>query len=99
MRLICNSCGRDLNEIYQDNMSCTIGSVLCEDCAGYPQEVTDTTFWRDYPARVLEVGKNPDGTIRCACPDCGHMFHEKSHITNYCPSCGCDMRGERDGEK
>lgn len=33
MKLICSFCGRDLNQIWQDNMSCTIGTVKCEDCA------------------------------------------------------------------
>ena len=35
MKLICDSCGRDLNEIWQDNMSCVLGVVLCEDCSGF----------------------------------------------------------------
>ena len=32
MRLICSVCGRDLNKIWQDNMSSRLGFVLCEDC-------------------------------------------------------------------
>lgn len=34
-KLICQECGRDLNDIWQDNMSCIPGYVVCEDCAGY----------------------------------------------------------------
>lgn len=32
MKLICRQCGRDLNEIWQDNMAYS-GAPLCEDCA------------------------------------------------------------------
>ena len=32
--LCCDRCGRDLNEIYQDNMSDMPGVVICEDCNG-----------------------------------------------------------------
>lgn len=35
MRLLCDSCRRDLNEIWQDNMSTEPFVVLCEDCSGY----------------------------------------------------------------
>ena len=31
MKIICRVCGRDLNEIWQDNMS-SDGRPLCEDC-------------------------------------------------------------------
>lgn len=30
----CSSCGRDLDLIGQDNLSCVPGQPLCEDCAG-----------------------------------------------------------------
>ena len=32
MKLICSKCGRDLNEIWQDNMSSSSDRALCEDC-------------------------------------------------------------------
>ena len=32
MKLICSVCGRDLNMIFQDNMSYLCGKPLCEDC-------------------------------------------------------------------
>ena len=32
MKIICSVCGRDLNEIWQDNMSSNSNRVLCEDC-------------------------------------------------------------------
>ena len=32
-KLICNICGRDLNEISQCNMSYSLDLVLCEDCS------------------------------------------------------------------
>lgn len=35
MKLLCNCCGRDLNAIGQDNMSCELNVVLCEDCSGF----------------------------------------------------------------
>jgi hypothetical protein len=31
-RIICAYCGRDIDEIGQDNMSSTIGRPMCEDC-------------------------------------------------------------------
>lgn len=33
MGVICSSCGRDIDALGQDNMSCT-GEPLCEDCFG-----------------------------------------------------------------
>lgn len=33
MGVICSSCGRDIDALGQDNMSCT-GDPLCEDCFG-----------------------------------------------------------------
>ena len=30
--MICDICGRDLDEIGQDNMSCEPGVIMCEDC-------------------------------------------------------------------
>lgn len=36
------------------------------------------------------------------CPQCGYFWNYCDNDTerfNYCPNCGCDMRGERDGEK
>lgn len=33
MRLICVSCGRDIDELGQDNMSDVPGKPICEDCA------------------------------------------------------------------
>ena len=34
MELKCCRCGRDIDEIYQDNISYELGYPLCEDCAG-----------------------------------------------------------------
>ena len=34
MGIYCNSCGRDINALCQDNVSCVLGSPLCEDCYG-----------------------------------------------------------------
>lgn len=51
MKLFCNSCGRDLNEIWQDNISCVPGIVLCEDCAGYTAMKKQRAF-----AKELEKG-------------------------------------------
>ena len=36
------------------------------------------------------------------CPQCGYFWNYCDNDTerfNFCPNCGCDMRGERDGEK
>ena len=33
MKLVCNSCGRDINALGQDNVSYTLEKNLCEDCA------------------------------------------------------------------
>lgn len=33
MRLICDYCNRDLNKIWQDNMSPSLDYVICEDCS------------------------------------------------------------------
>ena len=33
MELICRVCGRNINDIFQDNMSHTLGAPICEDCA------------------------------------------------------------------
>ena len=41
MKLICSKCGRDLNEIWQDNMSYIDGVVLCEDCYYSDKKVED----------------------------------------------------------
>lgn len=30
----CSGCGRDIDEVGQDNCSCIPGSPLCDDCAG-----------------------------------------------------------------
>ena len=40
--LLCSSCGRDIDEIWQDNVSRILGSPLCEDC--------DKTVNQDYLA-------------------------------------------------
>lgn len=34
MKLICSYCGRDINELGQDNMSEDLFTNECEDCAG-----------------------------------------------------------------
>lgn len=41
MRLICDYCNRDLNEIWQDNMSPDLFTVICEDCSGHTQRKLD----------------------------------------------------------
>jgi hypothetical protein len=34
MKIICDTCGRDINAIGQDNCSYIAGSPMCEDCYG-----------------------------------------------------------------
>jgi len=41
MKLICDYCGRDLNEIWQDNMSWDLETVICEDCSGHVKKEDD----------------------------------------------------------
>ncbi len=35
MILLCDHCSRDLNAIWQDNMSHDCDTVICEDCSGH----------------------------------------------------------------
>lgn len=49
MSLICSKCGRDLNEIWQDNMSSVPGLVLCEDCSGFTaRSKFERQCWAEY---------------------------------------------------
>jgi len=49
MSLICSKCGRDLNEIWQDNMSPAPGLVLCEDCSGFTaRSKFERQCWAEY---------------------------------------------------
>lgn len=41
--------------------------------------------------RWIDLGK--DKVIRWQCPECGR---KDTHIYNYCPDCGTDMRGEQE---
>lgn len=63
MKLLCSTCGRDLNEIWQANMSCIPGVVLCEDCSGHTAKQEDTKGYTDhdihlYDKRVQEYWKD-----------------------------------------
>lgn len=44
----CSSCGRNIDAIGQDNVSCVPGSPLCEDCAGGSRD------FNDYPDENFE---------------------------------------------
>jgi hypothetical protein len=49
MSLICSKCGRDLNKIWQDNMSPVPGLVLCEDCSGFTaRSKFERQCWAEY---------------------------------------------------
>lgn len=41
----------------------------------------------------------PDGYYHSECSECKHHFIEDAYLRpyNFCPNCGADMRGERDG--
>ena len=39
--MICVCCGRDINAIGQDNVSCVPGYPLCEDCSGIKEVYQD----------------------------------------------------------
>ena len=46
MHLYCSCCGRDLNAIYQDNISDNPHKPLCEDCSGLTYQTT-IKEWED----------------------------------------------------
>ena len=46
MPIICSRCGRDLDEIWQDNMS-NNNEPLCEDCY-YEMQISDREFYEMY---------------------------------------------------
>ena len=50
------------------------------------------TWEEQFPDRTTRK-KNNLGVFCSAC-----QLHA-DNMTSYCPNCGCDMRGERDGEK
>lgn len=55
MPLICRRCGRDLDEIWSDNMSDN-NEPLCEDCY-YEMQMSDREFYELYEATYsLEDG-------------------------------------------
>jgi len=55
MSLICSKCGRDLNEIWQDNMSPVPGLVLCEDCSGFTaRSKFERQCWEEYERQCWE---------------------------------------------
>ena len=37
--IICSQCGRDIDAIGQDNVSCDLNKPLCEDCAREEEEI------------------------------------------------------------
>ena len=47
MSLLCDYCGRDLNAIWQDNMSCEINLVICEDCSGHTKRMQEKENFTD----------------------------------------------------
>ena len=51
MGIICESCGRDLDEIGQDNMSCT-SEPLCEDC------------WNERQSHAVAALKRENASLR-----------------------------------
>ena len=40
------------------------------------------------------IEENPSGTFICS--ECGHKPYNQLTMSNYCPWCGADMRGEND---
>ena len=40
------------------------------------------------------IEENPSGTFICS--ECGHKPYNQLTMSNYCPRCGADMRGEND---
>ncbi len=63
MGLICGYCGRDLNEIWQDNMSPIPFKVICEDCSANIRKAVYHVS--NYCPEIRDVNK-----IK-ACPTCG----------------------------
>lgn len=72
MSLICSKCGRDLNEIWQDNMSPVPGLVLCEDCSGFTaRNKFERQCWAEYERYLsqefeayIKEATNDHGNIR-----------------------------------
>jgi Lar family restriction alleviation protein len=94
----CPFCGGE--NIYIDGYETPVGTrwrVVCLDCMAtvdpgwIQQKYRAIEAWNrraDGWIPVIECGTNPDGTQRYKCPECGHLFWEESHITNYCSDCG-----------
>ena len=51
--MICVICGRDINAIFQDNMSPIFGCPVCEDCAN---DMTDKD-WRELEEEMAGVSE------------------------------------------
>lgn len=88
MGIICDTCGRDIDALGQDNMG--VGAPLCEDCwnerrghaaESLRREVRDLRFENARLREKLDAGTEetavhhlPKGGDRCRW--CGHLFED-----------------------
>lgn len=86
MGIICDTCGRDIDALGQDNMS--VDAPLCEDCRGEQQGHAAAVLKRENAslsgevrklrfenARLREIWHHlPKGGDRCRW--CGHLFED-----------------------
>lgn len=73
MGIICESCGRDIDALGQDNMSC-VDAPLCEDCWN-EQQSRPSIEVRCPKCGMREIWHHlPKGGDRCRW--CGHLFED-----------------------
>lgn len=63
MGIICESCGRDIDALGQDNMSCT-SEPLCEDC------------WNEQQSHAVAVLRRENDRLRGDLAEMGHKLAE-----------------------
>lgn len=64
MRIICDTCGRDIDALGQDNMG--VDAPLCEDCWGEQQSHAAAVLKRENASLSGEVRKLRFENARCA---------------------------------
>ena len=81
--------------ILESTRKMTTNEKMCYDM-GYAQGKKDAV-----PVVRGEWVENPtkDSVLCSYCHADWNLFDNDTYRFCYCPNCGCDMRGERDGEK
>jgi Lar family restriction alleviation protein len=86
---------------------CDTVYAVCQDCGArtvdYKHAEEAIAAWnRRVDVAPVVRGEWIEHEDEMECPQCGYFWNYCDNDTerfNYCPNCGCDMRGERDGEK